>query len=71
MKPLTPTQKKIAMGSALVVLAIAGFALYRHFGPNDALPEGLIQANGRLEGDRMSLASKVPGRIAQILEEDR
>ena len=67
MKPLTPTQKKIAIGSALVVLAIAGFALYRHFGPNDALPEGLIQANGRLEGDRMSLASKVPGRIAQIL----
>ena len=67
MKPLTPTWKKIAAGAALAALVLAGWLLYRQFGPNDALPEGLIQANGRIEGDRMSLASKVPGRIVQIL----
>ena len=67
MKPLTPTQKKIAAGVALAVLAGAGWLLYRQFGPSDALPDGLIQANGRIEGDRMSLASKLPGRIVQIL----
>ena len=31
------------------------------------LPEGLIQANGRIEGDRVSVASKFPGRIARLL----
>ena len=29
------------------------------------LPEGLIQANGRIEGDHYTVASKVPGRIVE------
>lgn len=29
-------------------------------------PEGLIQANGRIEGDALIIASKTPGRIAQL-----
>jgi HlyD family secretion protein len=32
-----------------------------------ALPDGLIQANGRIEGDRVSVAGKFPGRIAKLL----
>src|SRR5215472_947877 len=31
------------------------------------LPEGLIQANGRIEGDHLTIASKFPGRIQQLL----
>ena len=31
-----------------------------------APPEGLIQANGRIEGDTVIVASKVPGRIATL-----
>lgn len=31
------------------------------------LPEGLIQANGRMEGDTVTVASKYPGRIRQRL----
>jgi len=34
---------------------------------NRGLPAGLIQANGRIEGDRVSVASKFPGRIAKLL----
>jgi len=30
------------------------------------LPEGLIQANGRIEGDHYSVASKFPGRITEL-----
>ena len=30
------------------------------------LPEGLIQANGRIEGDTVIVASKVPGRIVTL-----
>ncbi|WP_426146919.1 HlyD family secretion protein [Polaromonas sp. DSR2-3-2] len=67
MKPLTVVQKRIAVGVSVLVLGLAGYLLYRHYGQDAALPEGLIQANGRIEGDRTSLASKLPGRIAKIL----
>ncbi len=30
------------------------------------IPEGLIQANGRIEGDAVIIASKTPGRIAEL-----
>ncbi len=33
---------------------------------NQGLPEGLIQANGRIEGDHVTIASKFPGRIAEL-----
>lgn len=31
------------------------------------LPDGLIQANGRIEGDHVSVASKFPGRVQELL----
>lgn len=33
---------------------------------NQGLPDGLIQANGRIEGDHVTIASKFPGRIAEL-----
>ncbi len=33
---------------------------------HDGLPEGLIQANGRIEGDHVTVASKFPGRIVRM-----
>jgi membrane fusion protein YbhG len=33
---------------------------------NRGLPEGLIQANGRIEGDHITIASKFPGRIVEL-----
>ena len=57
---------------AIIVLAIvlAGIGVAFLFGRglwNAALPEGLIQTNGRLEGDHLTVASKFPGRIHQLL----
>ena len=34
---------------------------------NRQLPEGIIQANGRTEGDHITIASKFPGRVAELL----
>jgi len=34
---------------------------------NRGLPEGLIQVNGRIEGDHLTVASKFPGRIHELL----
>lgn len=49
----------------IVTLAIfAGIVMaYRHWVQVPPLPEGLIQANGRMEGDRMTVSSKFPGRV--------
>jgi len=58
--------KRISIALIVVTLVIVAILLYRHFVATRALPEGLIQANGRVEGDRMTLASKFPGRIAEI-----
>jgi len=51
--------------AAVAVLAIGAWA-WQHFAGTTALPEGLIQANGRIEGDHTTVASKLPGRIAEM-----
>ena len=67
MKTLTATQKWIAVGAIVIAVALVAYLVYRQYSQNAALPDGLIQANGRIEGDRTALASNIPGRIAQIL----
>ena len=50
---------------ALVLIA-AGVGWWLWFRP-EPLPEGLIQANGRIEGDHFTVASRVPGRVVALL----
>lgn len=57
-----PRKYYVALG-IVVALAVAAILFARM--PRGA-PEGLIQANGRIEGDLVSIASKVPGRIVRI-----
>lgn len=58
------TYLAVALGA--VLLGGAAFLLARFLGAN-GLPEGLIQANGRMEGDHVTIASKFPGRIVDLL----
>ena len=52
----------------LVVAIVAiGLASRQAWIENRQLPDGLIQANGRTEGDHVTIASKFPGRVAQLL----
>ena len=57
-------------GILLLLLAgvVAGslFA-WQRWRVDQALPEGLILANGRLEGDRISVASRFAGRVSRLL----
>ncbi len=48
---------------AAVAAAIGWWLLYRP----EPLPEGLIQANGRIEGDHYTVASRVPGKVTELL----
>lgn len=53
--------------SGLALTALAGAAAWQQWHARQGLPEGLIQANGRLEAEHIGVASKTPGRIAKLL----
>jgi len=59
---------KIALGVAIagVILGGAGWAYWR-FSTDDALPVGLVVANGRVEATQIEIAAKSAGRILEIL----
>ena len=59
--------RRLLLTAALAVLVIAGVVAYKFWLGDKALPEGLIQANGRIEGDRLLVASKFPGRVTTLL----
>ena len=49
--------------SVVVILLIAtvGYLSYEYWIKKEPLPDGLIQANGRIEGDHVAIASKFSG----------
>lgn len=51
----------------LLVLGGVGMVIYSRWQTGQALPEGLLQVNGRIEGDSVTIASKFAGRIGQLL----
>ena len=52
----------VAAGGAVLL----GMGVWQLWWVDDELPEGLIQANGRIEGDQVMVAAKFGGRIAQL-----
>lgn len=54
--------------AALIIVTVLGGAsfIYDRWVGRNTLPEGLIQASGRIEGDHITVASKMPGRIARL-----
>lgn len=53
--------------AGMVALLVGGYLVVGAGFWNRGLPEGLIQANGRIEGDHLTVASKFPGRIEALL----
>ncbi len=49
-----------------VVFSLGGLLGWWAFLRGKPLPEGFIQVNGRIEGDRYTVASKLPGRIKKL-----
>ena len=60
------TQRTIVILLA-IVLAGSAVTAWWFWGRQKPLPEGLIQANGRIEGDHYTVASKVSGKIITLL----
>ena len=61
----TTWRRWTAFAVVVLLLIIGTFITLRFM--DRGLPDGLIQANGRIEGDRVSVAGKFPGRIAKLL----
>lgn len=50
----------------LIILAAAGYGIWKNFLQPVPVPEGTVQLSGRIEGDDSAIAPKVAGRIAEI-----
>ena len=55
----------LAIPLVLLLLVVAAFGYWRSI--SSRLPEGLSMANGRLEATEVQIASKTPGRLAEVL----
>jgi HlyD family secretion protein len=64
---MTSSRSYLVSAVLVIPLAVGSFLLLDRFVWNQRLPDGLIQANGRIEGDHVTVASKFPGRIQQLL----
>jgi len=61
-------QVKTTITVLLLVILVAVLAgAWWQYLRKEPLPEGLIQANGRIEGDHYTVAGKVPGKIVAIM----
>ncbi|MDH5667498.1 MAG: efflux RND transporter periplasmic adaptor subunit [Nitrospira sp.] len=60
-------RKQLGMIALAMAVAFGMYVAFDRWIVDDGLPEGLIQANGRIEGDHVTVASKFPGRIEELL----
>jgi HlyD family secretion protein len=63
---MTTPRKQITLAVLVIVLAGSGYVALDRWVLNQGLPDGLIQANGRIEGDHVTIASKFPGRVVEL-----
>src|SRR5579864_5212229 len=50
----------------LLILAIAGFFIWRGYFANPKVPDNIVLLSGRIEGDDSAVAPKTTGRILEI-----
>lgn len=65
--PPPPRTRRILLGVGLAAVALAVTAGAWTWWMDRAKPSGLLQINGRIEGDQIAVAPKAAGRIAELL----
>lgn len=60
-------RKQLGVLALTIPVAIGVYLAIDRLILNSGLPDGLIQANGRIEGDHVTVSSKFPGRIRELL----
>lgn len=59
--------KQLGVMAIAISVAIGVYLAIDRLVLNSGMPDGLIQANGRIEGDHVTVSSKFPGRIRELL----
>jgi len=60
------TRTSTIVAAVLAAVLLAAYVILDRLVWHNGLPEGLIQANGRIEGDHVTVASKFPGRVVDL-----
>ncbi|WP_138934424.1 HlyD family secretion protein [Roseovarius arcticus] len=60
-------KKRIIAAAALLVVIAAGGAAWWQISQRSNLPDGISQSNGRIEAERIAVATKLAGRVAEVL----
>jgi HlyD family secretion protein len=63
---MSARRRRLAIVAVVVILGLAGFAVWRFVLAPPALPPGVLAVSGRIEGDDSAVAAKTSGRIRQI-----
>lgn len=58
--------KQLALTALAISMTVGIYVALDRWVLDQGLPEGLIQANGRIEGDHVTIAAKFPGRVAAL-----
>ena len=58
--------KRVVILLLLAGCTAGGYYAWDRWGRVEPLPDGLVQANGRIEGDHVTVASKFAGRIREL-----
>jgi HlyD family secretion protein len=59
-------RRYVILAALTAAVGISGYVAIDRWLLNSGLPDGLIQANGRIEGDHVTIASKFPGRVVEL-----
>jgi HlyD family secretion protein len=65
--PMKIGRKQLGVLALTIPVAIGVYLAIDRLILNSGLPDGLIQVNGRIEGDHVTVSSKFPGRIRELL----
>ena len=67
---MTGSRKAVLGGVAVLLLAAGGYAAWRHFCREPALPPYIAATNGRIEAEQFDIASKMAGRVVEVAVEE-
>jgi len=59
-------KRSYIIGMLAIAFTVSGYFGYIHWWQPEPFPIGLIQSNGRIEGDHITISSKFPGRIVEL-----
>jgi len=68
-KPPAPARSWLLPGAIAAALTVGGFLAWQSLKPQ-GLPPGFVTGNGRIEATEIDVATKIPGRIREILVQE-